>query len=190
MAKRDTPPRGLQAGGRELWRSTVADYELTAHECGLLLQACRTADALDGLQTVLDADGLMDESPQGRRVHPALVELRQQRMTFARLVAALGLPTGITDDEPKQQRRSARGPQHRHRLMRRRPQTVDGIPAELVDPELWPRCKRFDGGEQPCSCWCAERRREWVDAGGTEPGEPFALYDQHPCNAPVDWSKI
>jgi hypothetical protein len=108
MPTKDTPPRGLRAAGRELWRSTMAGYELSAHERGLLLQACRTADALDGLQNVVDADGPMDESPQGRRVHPALAELRQQRMAFARLVAALGLPTGVTGEQP-QRRRGARG---------------------------------------------------------------------------------
>jgi hypothetical protein len=61
---------------------------------------------------VPDVDGPLDESPQGRKVvHPALPELRQQRMAFARLIAALGLPTDVEDDDqaPKQQRRSVRG---------------------------------------------------------------------------------
>src|ERR1700752_989592 len=105
-------PKGLRTSGRKLWNATVADFELSAHETGLLLQACRTADALDSLQAVLDAEGVMQESPQGRRAHSALQELRAQRITYARLIAALGLKTGVEDDDDqagKQQRRAARG---------------------------------------------------------------------------------
>ena len=51
----------------------------------------------------------MVDSPQGLKAHPALPELRQQRIALARLVAALGLPTGLVEDQPKRQRRSARG---------------------------------------------------------------------------------
>lgn len=103
-------PSGLQWSGRKLWQATVADFELSEHETGLLLQACRTLDSLDVLQARLDADGTMLESPQGLRAHPALPELRQQRIALARLLAALGLPTGVEDDQqPKKQRRAVRG---------------------------------------------------------------------------------
>jgi hypothetical protein len=36
----------------------------------------------------------MSESSQGVRVHPALVELRQQRIAFARLLTAVRIPVG------------------------------------------------------------------------------------------------
>lgn len=110
MSAKPPVPRGLGSAGKSLWSSTVDEFELAAHEEQLLLQACRTADALDELQKVLTRDGVLGESSQGARVHPALPELRQQRMTFARLVAALGLPSGEQGDEaPKSQRRSVRG---------------------------------------------------------------------------------
>jgi hypothetical protein len=103
-------PVGLQWSGRKLWEATVADFELSEHEVGLLLQACRTVDALDQLQARLDADGPMVQSPQGLKAHPALPELRQQRIALARLLVAIGLPSGVEDDEqPKAQRRSVRG---------------------------------------------------------------------------------
>jgi hypothetical protein len=103
-------PVGLGWSGRKLWEATVVDFELSVHETGLLLQACRTLDSLDVLQARLDSDGTMVESPQGLRAHPALPELRQQRIALARLLAALGLPTGVEDDQaPKRQRRSVRG---------------------------------------------------------------------------------
>jgi hypothetical protein len=81
----------------------MADFELSQHEHDLLLQACRTADALDALQAVVDADGVLDESPQGVRAHPALVEFRQQCAVFSRLLQALGLPSGLVEDTPPQQ---------------------------------------------------------------------------------------
>lgn len=62
------------------------------HELGTLREACRTATAIDALQAVVDRDGVMNESSQGLRAHPALVELRQQRICFSRLVAALAIP--------------------------------------------------------------------------------------------------
>lgn len=110
MAETPRLPRGLRAAGKRLWTDTVDDFELAEHERALLLQACRTADALDDLQKALERDGVLSESSQGTRVHPALPELRQQRITFARLVAALGLESGVQDeDAPKQQRRATRG---------------------------------------------------------------------------------
>lgn len=99
-------PSGLKWSGRRLWEATVADFELAEHEVGLLLQACRTADALDQLQARLDSDGPMIDSPQGLKAHPALPELRQQRIALARLLAALGLPTGLAEDKG---RRPVRG---------------------------------------------------------------------------------
>ncbi len=90
-------PSGLKAGGRRLWRSVADEYELEEHERAVLLEACRTVDACAALQETLEADGVMNASPQGVRAHPALVELRQQRLTLARLTAALRIP--LEDDE-------------------------------------------------------------------------------------------
>jgi hypothetical protein len=104
MAGNDqTPPAGLQDGGRRLWTAVVAVYVLTEHEQALLRQACRTVDYLDQLAAVVDAaDGLLADGI----VHPALVESRQQSIVLARLLAALRLP-----DESLQQpqRRGVRG---------------------------------------------------------------------------------
>ncbi len=84
----------------------LAGFELDEHERTLLLQACRTADLLDSLETTVDAEGVMAESSQGIRVHPAVVELRQQRIAFARLLAALNVPSG---EEGPAQSGGARG---------------------------------------------------------------------------------
>lgn len=101
--KPPSAPTELRKSGRALWRTVLGDYVLDAHEVTILREACRTADALDGLQALLDADGLMGETSQGPRVHPALVEARQQRLAFARLLTALRIPAGEQDGRTQAQ---------------------------------------------------------------------------------------
>lgn len=100
-------PRGLKTAGKRLWRTTLEAFELTEHELSLLREACRNVDLLDDLQAVIDREGVLDESPQGRRAHPAVVELRQQRLVFARLVAQLGIP--VDDEDGPRGGRRGRG---------------------------------------------------------------------------------
>lgn len=106
------PPDGLKASGRALWRSLVADFDLDDHEMSVLLEACRTKDSISELQIVLDQEGVIVETPQGKRAHPALVELRQQRITLMRLLGGLRLP--VTDEfgveRPAQRRGGPRKP--------------------------------------------------------------------------------
>lgn len=111
MTAAPRPPARLGRGGRALWRAVVEDFDLNQNERMLLDQACRTADLIDKLQAQLEADGLMRKTSQGERVHPAAVELRQQRITLARLFVALELPRGMEGDEPigRPQRRGTRG---------------------------------------------------------------------------------
>ncbi|MBN9610994.1 MAG: hypothetical protein BGO26_16665 [Actinobacteria bacterium 69-20] len=91
------PPKGLQASGRALWRAVLRDYELDEHETVILREACRTADLCDTLQAQIDQDGIMGETSQGPRVNPCAAEIRQQRVTFARLLTALRIPQGEAD---------------------------------------------------------------------------------------------
>ena len=81
-------PRELQIAGRRLWRAVSDEYELAEHERILLLEACRTADLLDRLAAT--AAGI--ESPSA-----VLVECRQQRAVLVKLLAALGLPSGVAE---------------------------------------------------------------------------------------------
>ena len=91
-------PAGLKAGGKKLWRSVTADFELGEHELSILLEASRTVDALEALQEIVRAEGVTNVSPQGVRAHPALVEARQQRVTLAKLVASLRIPLDDAED--------------------------------------------------------------------------------------------
>lgn len=91
-------PAGLQAPGERLWSSVLDVYELDEHESTLLLEACRTVDALEELDASVREDGPLVSSPQGTKANPALVEARQQRIALARLLAALRLPSGDEGD--------------------------------------------------------------------------------------------
>jgi hypothetical protein len=84
-------PEGARAAGRRLWRSIVDEFELDEHELALLRQAVRVVDTIDALQAVVDRDGVL--TVEGK-THPAVVELRQQRLVLARLIVALRVPIG------------------------------------------------------------------------------------------------
>jgi hypothetical protein len=108
------PPRGTKAEGRRLWKSVLGEFTLDEHELSLLRQACRVADMCSDLQAIVDADGPISSTPSGPRTHPAVVELRQQRILLARLVVALRVPLGEETERssqgtPRLQRRAVRG---------------------------------------------------------------------------------
>jgi len=77
-----------------LWKSVLADYELSEPELCLLREAVHVADVCHELQGLVDRDGPM---PEGR-VSAALVELRQERILLARLTVALRVPIGEAGD--------------------------------------------------------------------------------------------
>jgi hypothetical protein len=101
MTKDEGPkaPAGTRAGGLRLWRSVVADFDLDEHELALLREAARCVDTLDELDARVKVDGAVISSPQGLKAHPAAVEARQQRITLARLLAALRVPLGDEQDQ-------------------------------------------------------------------------------------------
>jgi phage terminase small subunit len=86
------PPAGLKDAGKALWKDTVAEVEFDPHHLRALGEACKTLDEVHSLKSRLEADGSIVDSPQGQKVHPALPELRQARMTLARLLASLKIP--------------------------------------------------------------------------------------------------
>ena len=95
--KKESAPKGLGVSGQQLWDEVVAEYAIDTHERLVLVRACRTADVIDELQTIIDGEGLIIESSQGSRAHPALTELRQQQLLLTRLMRTLRLEFG-TDE--------------------------------------------------------------------------------------------
>ena len=108
-------PEGARTAGKRLWKAVLSDFELAEHEMALLRQAVRVADLCDQLQAVVEAEGPMLRVDGTPRTHPAVVELRQQRIVLARLVVALRVPLGDQEQdagsgEPTRlQRRGTRG---------------------------------------------------------------------------------
>lgn len=107
------PPKGLEGDGLRLWRSIVAEFDLDEHELILLEQTARTADLVALLVAEVADHGPVDEAG---KVRPATIELRQQRIVLARLLAALRVPLADHDVEdaekhgpPRLQRRGTRG---------------------------------------------------------------------------------
>lgn len=107
------PPKGTGPTGRKLWIGVLKDWTLEVHEMALLTEAVRTVDALDQLHKRVAKDGeiIVDRFGQPK-AHPALVEARQLKIAYARLLAALRLPDGDEGDESagrRQRRVGARG---------------------------------------------------------------------------------
>lgn len=113
-SKTPRPPAELGEAGRRLWRSVLSTFGLEPHERELLRAACATADTIARLEAIVEVEGDMAESSQGTRVHPALVEARQQRGMLAKQVASLRLPAAVADPTPSAQEDGEAGmPQRR-----------------------------------------------------------------------------
>lgn len=98
----------------ERLRAAVVDlYDLTEPELALLDAAAATADLCAALAELVDRDGLLIAGQAGiTKLHPAAAELRQQRLTLARLIVALRIPTdeeGEPTGAARIQRRGIRG---------------------------------------------------------------------------------
>lgn len=109
-------PDSLGTRGGKLWREVTEAHDLGPTESEVLLEACRTADRLDRLDSLLSGEGRewIDFEPMRRDDHEVRVtvdgllsEVRQQQNIFKQLVAALRLP----DESGKkpQRRGGARG---------------------------------------------------------------------------------
>ena len=99
------PPEGLGPGGRKLWRSILRDFDLGEHEMLMLREACFTADTCEALQAVIAEQGpTVTNHLGGVSAHPALRELRQQRLCLARMIVCLRVPLGDEDGDRTQYR--------------------------------------------------------------------------------------
>jgi phage terminase small subunit len=100
VASHGTAPRGLGAAGRRFWRQIAADFELSPVDAVVMAEVCQTLDRLSLLADVVAVQGVLAESSQGVRAHPALTEERAQRELLVKLLAVLGLELGAVEDAP------------------------------------------------------------------------------------------
>lgn len=109
MAETPDPPADLLEHGRALWVDLHAKYsDFTPQEVVLLHRVCHKSDLIAALDAIVERDGLMVDLAigNGQKTNPALVELRSQETTMARLIAALRLPDS---DGLRPQHRQMRG---------------------------------------------------------------------------------
>ena len=97
-------PKGLKRTGRALWTAVMTEFELGTVERILLLQLARCADRCDALDSQIRSQGIV--RTLGGMPHPAVAELRQTSILYARLLSALRLPD---QEDVRPQRRSSRG---------------------------------------------------------------------------------
>lgn len=87
------PPKGLNLGGRRLWKQVVKAYKLRVDELVLLESACKTVDMIADLEAAMDGQPLTSIGSMGQeREHPLLSEARMQRTYLNRTLAQLKLP--------------------------------------------------------------------------------------------------
>jgi hypothetical protein len=98
-ASRPRTPASLAARGKRFWVATVEEYELNAAGLALLEECARLLDEIDGMRAAVKRDGAtVTGSRKQPRPHPLLGEIRQARLTLARMLKVLDLP----DDEAEQ----------------------------------------------------------------------------------------
>lgn len=97
-------PASLDQAGRSLWRAVTGAYELAPHEAELLRQACRVADHLARIDTVLmDSEPVVEGYAGQPRAHPLLQVSGDQRRVLDALFRSMALPM---PDEAEGRRRS------------------------------------------------------------------------------------
>ena len=106
-------PRGLRAAGRRLWSGLLDDYVLNESATAVLAEAAHTVDLLADLRQEVAATPSVIDSAQGVRVHPLIVEIRQQRLPLWRIWS----PRWVC---PRSWPTTTRGPRMPTRLRRNR----------------------------------------------------------------------
>lgn len=110
------PPKGLQAGGRQLWREIVKVHKLDIAQRVQLHEACRAKDRLDKLDRLLRGDVDTWARVMHRTqtedyellIDDALTKANATANLLKQLLAALRLADDATGKRP-QQRGGARG---------------------------------------------------------------------------------
>ena len=91
------PPKGLKAGGKELWKSVLSGWDVAKEQFQLLENVCRSQDRIDRLSRIVEREGPVVKGRFGVSVaHPAALLLRSEVANFSQLYRLLQLeaPSG------------------------------------------------------------------------------------------------
>ncbi|ANJ07150.1 hypothetical protein [Streptomyces parvulus] len=116
----NTPPRapdGLGERGLRLWTDTLAELDMDPDELVLLEEACRLADELDEMGTLLAGSSMLSVGSRGQQVaNPLIREIRGHRLALSRVLRQLGATRPGEDEEerltPSQRGRKAAMARH------------------------------------------------------------------------------
>jgi P27 family predicted phage terminase small subunit len=83
-------PRALSTSSKRWWQAIVGEYEPSHAELRLLETACRAHDRAERCRHLVDREGVTVKDRFGQqKIHPALVEERQQRDLCRRAISNL-----------------------------------------------------------------------------------------------------
>lgn len=95
------PPKHLSGDPARLWRDTVAEFDLEAHQIALLGAACDALARMLEARDLVNAQGpVVTDSRGGVKAHPAVAIERDARLGFARLIRELALDVPVPDSRP------------------------------------------------------------------------------------------
>lgn len=111
MSTRRATPPDLGPAGVETWESVARCFRLEDHEAKILHEAAHTADLIAELAADVEREGRTAVTASGSpKLHPAVTEVRQQRIALGKLIASLRLPEAPGSGGRPQRRSQFRGP--------------------------------------------------------------------------------
>jgi hypothetical protein len=120
------PPANAGTAGARHWTAITSEFDLDPHELDLLDQAATTLGIIERLESRLGDEDVITGGGLVAKPHPAVTELRQQKLTFARLMACLRLPLDDPHESERPVRRPVRG------VYAKRPKVPPGL--KVVTP--------------------------------------------------------
>lgn len=103
-----TAARQPPTPGRKFINRMKRDYGFDAHELAVLDQCGGIIDEIHALEATVIAEGRTVTGSKGQtRVHPAVPELRQQRLALRTMIRGLGLDTAAAIEAAQAARRAA-----------------------------------------------------------------------------------
>jgi phage terminase small subunit len=91
------PPKGLQKGGKTLWKQVLNGWEVPPEQYQVLENCCKSQDRIDTLQAQLKKEGMTVKNRFGVVIaHPSASLLRAEIANFGTLyrLLCLAAPSG------------------------------------------------------------------------------------------------